>query len=328
MSDTNTPYAGLSPDVILDALEAHGFRPTGGLLALNSYENRVYQLELEDESYCVAKFYRPARWSDAQILEEHAFTHELLEHELSVVAPWERDGTSLFNHQEFRFAVFPRQGGHAPNIDISADLKILARTLGRLHAVGAVRRFAHRPSISVARLGTESREFLLGHEFVPAELVPAYDAITKQLLEQIVPTFDNVVQQHWARIHGDCHLGNLLWRNDTPHFVDFDDCVNGPAIQDLWMLLSGERSDQERQLSEIMEAYTAFADFDFSSLRLVEPLRTLRMMHHAAWIGRRWHDPAFPRAFPWYNTDKYWSEHILNLREQLALLHEPPLSVR
>lgn len=328
MAEDATPYAGLTPDLILDALEAYGFAPTGGLLALNSYENRVYQLELADESFCVAKFYRPNRWSDEQIAEEHAFTQELIDHDLSAVGPWTRDGTTLFRHEGFRFAVFPRQGGHAPNIDNGNDLKVLARSLARMHSVGMVSAFHSRPALTPQRLGVESRDFLLQQTFVPDELMPAYETITEQLLAQITPVFDALPHGSWRRIHGDCHLGNLLWRDDTAHFVDFDDCVNGPPIQDLWMLLSGERHEQESQLSEIMEAYSPFADFDFATLVLIEPLRTLRIMHHAAWIGRRWNDPAFPRAFPWYNTDKYWSDHILNLREQLAILYEPPLSLR
>tara|TARA_A100001037_G_scaffold109495_5_gene99725 strand:+ start:3753 stop:4739 length:987 start_codon:yes stop_codon:yes gene_type:complete len=327
MSEDTTPYAGLSPELILDAMEAHGFSPTGSLLALNSYENRVYQIELADDTFCVTKFYRPNRWSDAQILEEHAFTAELMEHDLSAVGPVERDGTTLFDHQGFRFSVFPRQGGHPPNIEDPDTLEVLSRSLARLHNVGTVTAFQTRPEISPERLGAQSREFLLAESFIPTELLPAYTTITEQLLERIQPVFDGLPRQNWRRIHGDCHLGNLLWRDNTAHFVDFDDCVNGPPIQDLWMLLWGERHEQEHQLSEIMDAYAPFADFDFSTLVLIEPLRTLRIMHHAAWIGRRWDDPAFPRAFPWYNTDKYWSDHILDLREQLAKLDEPPLTL-
>ncbi|MDH3641681.1 MAG: serine/threonine protein kinase [Gammaproteobacteria bacterium] len=323
-SDETTPYSGLTPDLILDALEATGFSPSGSLLELNSYENRVYQLGLEDDSFVVTKFYRPARWSNEQILEEHTFTQELIDHELPAVGPLVRDGTTLFDHQGFRFAVFPRQGGHPPNIEIVEDLKVLSRTLGRMHSVGSVAPFATRPSLSVERLGVESRTFLLEHQFIPLELEPAYSSITEHLLERLTPQFDDV---GWRRIHGDCHLGNLLWRNDLPHFVDFDDCVNGPPIQDLWMLLSGERDEREAQLGIILKAYEQFATFDLSSLRLVEPLRTLRIMYHAAWIARRWDDPAFPRAFPWFNTEKYWSEHILNLREQQAALEEPSLIV-
>ena len=323
-SDETTPYSGLTPDLILDALEATGFSPSGSLLELNSYENRVYQLGLEDDSFVVTKFYRPARWSNEQILEEHTFTQELIDHELPAVGPLVRDGTTLFDHQGFRFAVFPRQGGHPPNIEIVEDLKVLSRTLGRMHSVGSVAPFATRPSLSVERLGVESRTFLLEHQFIPLELEPAYSTITEHLLERLTPQFDDV---GWRRIHGDCHLGNLLWRNDLPHFVDFDDCVNGPPIQDLWMLLSGERDEREAQLGIILKAYEQFATFDLSSLRLVEPLRTLRIMYHAACIARRWDDPAFPRAFPWFNTEKYWSEHILNLREQQAALEEPSLIV-
>ncbi|HEY5678636.1 MAG TPA: serine/threonine protein kinase [Pseudomonadales bacterium] len=324
-SSTSTPYAGLTPDLILDALEATGFAPTGSLLELNSYENRVYQLEVEDGTFVVTKFYRPERWSDAQILEEHAFTAELIEHELPAVGPLRRDGTTLFEHSGFRFAVFPRQGGHPPNIEVEEDLKVLSRTLARLHAIGRIRPFETRPTLSCERMGRQSREFLLETNLVPLELQPAYASTTEHLLERLEPLFDT--EHQWRRIHGDCHLGNLLWRGEVPHFVDFDDCVNGPPIQDLWMLLSGEHHEREAQLSMILEAYDQFASFDLSSLRLIEPLRTLRIMHHAAWIGRRWSDPAFPRAFPWFNTEKYWSEHILSLREQMAALDEPTLTV-
>ena len=325
MDDADTtPYAGLTPDLILDSLDEIGFAPTGSLLELNSYENRVFQLELEDGSFVVTKFYRPARWTNEQILEEHQFTQELIDHELPAVGPLVRDGSTLFEHESFRFAVFPRQGGHPPNIEIQEDLKVLSRTLARMHSVGGVTPFATRPSLSVQRLGIDSRTFLLEHQFIPLELEPAYSSITEHLLERLTPAFDS--ESQGRRIHGDCHLGNLLWRDNLPHFVDFDDCVNGPPIQDLWMLLSGERDEREAQLGLILRAYEQFASFDVSSLRLIEPLRTLRIMYHAAWIARRWNDPAFPRAFPWFNTEKYWAEHILSLREQQAELEEPTLS--
>ena len=287
------------------------------------WENRVFQLELEDGSFVVTKFYRPARWTNEQILEEHQFTQELIDHELPAVGPLVRDGSTLFEHESFRFAVFPRQGGHPPNIEIQEDLKVLSRTLARMHSVGGVTPFATRPSLSVQRLGIDSRTFLLEHQFIPLELEPAYSSITEHLLERLTPAFD--AESQGRRIHGDCHLGNLLWRDNLPHFVDFDDCVNGPPIQDLWMLLSGERDEREAQLGLILRAYEQFASFDVSSLRLIEPLRTLRIMYHAAWIARRWNDPAFPRAFPWFNTEKYWAEHILSLREQQAELEEPTL---
>lgn len=326
MTDASeTPFAGLSPDSVLDAVDAAGFVTTGGLLELNSYENRVYQIELDDGSFVVGKFYRPERWSDAQIVEEHAFTLELRAAELPVVAPLARDGVTLFEHQGFRYALFPRQGGHAPNLEDEENLRVLARTMARMHAIGATQRFRERPALSVARLGTESRAFLLDHGFVPAELEDAYGSVTGHLLPRIAQALADMPTD--GRIHGDCHPGNLLWRGDTPHFVDFDDCVNGPPIQDLWMLLSGERAEREAQLGTIVDAYETFHEFDDRSLRWIEPLRTLRIMHHAAWIARRWHDPAFPRAFPTFDSSRYWSSHVLALREQQAALDEPPLRI-
>lgn len=322
---TATPYAGLSPDVILDALEAAGFAPTGGLLELNSYENRVFQLELDDGGFVVAKFYRPGRWSDAQIAEEHEFTAELADAELPVVTPLARDAVTLFRHAGFRYAVYPRQGGHPPNLEIEENLRVVARTLARIHAIGATRSFEHRPELSVERLGTDSRAFLLAENFIPMEMESAYASITAHLLERVGAVMGNVSTAA-GRIHGDCHLGNLLWRGETPHFVDFDDCVNGPPIQDLWMLLSGEREERQAQLAIILGAYETFHQFDPRTLALIEPLRTLRIMYHAAWIARRWDDPAFPRAFPTFDSSRYWSEHVLTLREQLAALDEPPLA--
>lgn len=331
MSDVaDTPYADLSPGLILDALESVDFDPTGGLLELNSYENRVYQLELDSGGFVVAKFYRPQRWTDEQILEEHAFCAELAEADVPVVLPIVRDGETLFLHGGYRFAVYPRQGGHPPNIEVEENLKVLARTIGRIHAIGATRRFAARPDLSSRRLGHDSRGYLLEHGFLPPDMEDAYATITEHLLRRIDEAMSARRSRGGAeegRIHGDCHLGNLLWRNDTPHFVDFDDCVNGPPIQDLWMLLSGERDEREAQLDVIVKAYDTFHRFDASALTLVEPLRTLRIMHHAAWIARRWHDPAFPRAFPTFDSPRYWSEHVLSLREQLAALDEPPLTV-
>ena len=322
MSDA-IPYAKLRPELILDAIESVDLLPSGGLLALNSYENRVYQVEMEDGSFLVAKFYRPQRWEDAAILEEHAFTQALADAEISVVAPLVLSGRTLFEHAGFRFALFPRQGGHPPNLENESDLEVLSRTIGRMHAVGSQSRFEHRATLTPARLGHASREFLLGSRFIPDELHAAYETTTAHLLAHI----DEVYGAPQAiRLHGDCHMGNVLWRNQTPHFVDFDDCISGPAIQDLWMLLSGERADQTYQLSVILDAYQEFYEFDVSSLRLIESLRTLRIMHHAAWIARRWQDPAFPQAFPWFDSPRYWSDHLLSLREQQAQLLESPLT--
>ncbi len=322
-----TPYADLSPDVILDALEAVGFRPSGSLLELNSYENRVFQLELEDSTFVVAKFYRPDRWSDEQISEEHDFTRELAEADVPVVVPLERDGRSLFRASGYRFAVYPRQGGHPPNLEVEDNLRVLGRTIARIHAVGACRRFAFRPTLSLERLGNDSRVYLLEHAFLPPDVEQAYDTVTEHLLGRLEAIMQRFRTGDEWRIHGDCHLGNVLWRGDTPHFVDFDDCVNGPPVQDLWMLLSGEREERQIQLKVILDAYETFHHFEVPTLALIEPLRTLRIMHHAAWIARRWHDPAFPRAFPAFDTGRYWSEHVLTLREQLAALDEPPLAV-
>jgi Ser/Thr protein kinase RdoA (MazF antagonist) len=321
---SETPYERLTPDTVLDAIEAAGWPCNGHQLPLNSYENRVLQIGIGDKEFIVAKFYRPGRWTDEQILEEHDFLLELAEHELPVVAPL-RDarGRTLFHHDGYRFTLFPRQGGHAPNLEPEENLVTFGRTLGRIHRVGAARRFQHRPAISVDRLGSASREFLLQSDFIPGELRDAYATLSAHLLQHIG---DLRVPQR-GRIHGDCHLGNVLWRDGAPHFVDFDDAVNGPAVQDLWMLLSGERDERCRQLSVLLSGYEEFQTFDAAELALVEPLRTLRIMHQAAWIARRWHDPAFPHAFTWFGSMRYWSDHILDLREQLAALDEAPLSV-
>jgi len=337
-SDT-TPYDKLTPNAILGALESAGFEPNGSLLALNSFENRVYQVGLHDESFVVAKFYRPQRWSTEQINEEHNFTRELLAAELSVVAPIQvgsppatnagAPGDSLFEHGGFQFAVFPRQGGHPPEIESEHNLAIMGRTLGRMHATGKATSHRLRPSLDWRRLAKESRDWLLASDFIPAELVPAYESVTDHLLAGVQQAMENNAGQNAAtiRLHGDCHLGNVLWRDDIPHFVDFDDTVNGPAIQDLWMLLSGGRDDRSRQLEVLIEGYETFVSFNAAELGMIEALRTMRMMHHAAWIGRRWNDPAFPPAFPWFNGGRYWSDHVLALREQMSELEEPPLTL-
>lgn len=320
--DDATPYAALSPDLILGALESVGFEPTGGLLALNSYENRVYQVELENGDFVVAKFYRPHRWTPDAIREEHEFSQELLDAEISVVAPIRHQGDSLFEFNGFSFAVYPRQGGHPPNLENLDDLEVLARTIARMHNIGSTRPFAHRRTLSAAYLGHDSRDYLLAGGFIPPDVEAAYASVTEHLLQRVDPLMVNLPR---IRIHGDCHMGNVLWRDDTPHFVDFDDCVMGPPVQDIWMLLHGERDEQTSRLATILDAYLSFFDFAISSLAVIEALRTLRIMHHAAWIARRWQDPAFPQAFPWFDSPRYWSEHLLSLREQMALLDEPPL---
>jgi Ser/Thr protein kinase RdoA (MazF antagonist) len=324
MSSTH-PYSALKPERILDAVEAQGYRCDGRINALNSYENRVFQVGIEDEPPLIAKFYRPDRWSLDQILEEHAFCAELTKAEWPVVAPIiGPKGTSAYVDHEFVFSLFTRFGGHAPEPSNLDTIELLGRSLGRLHAIGARAPFKHRPAIDVQSYGTDSRGFLLTNDLIPSTLIDAYDTLTRDLLDLIRERFADCPFPP-IRIHADCHLGNILWRDDRAVFVDFDDCRMGPAVQDLWMLLSGDREEQTQQLEALLEGYEMFFDFDDRELSLVESLRTLRMMHHAAWLARRWNDPAFPAAFPWFNTERYWGEHILELREQLSVLAEPPL---
>ena len=319
------PYDLLTPDAVIDAVESTGRLSDARLLALNSYENRVYQVGIEDGEPLIAKFYRPERWSRAQIEEEHAFSLELQEAEISVVAPIvESDGSSLHTHGGFMFALFPRRGGYPPELDNLDALLILGRTLGRIHATGRATNFKHRQSITVERMLAESREFLL-EGFIPKELEPAYSTLTRDLLEAVTEIYSAVSAEDEIRVHGDCHVGNILWRDDVAHFVDLDDCVTAPAIQDFWMFFNGERHERELQLCELVEGYSEFCDFDPRQLRWVEALRTMRLVHYAAWLARRWEDPAFPRSFTWFNTERYWAEHILELREQMAALQEEPL---
>ncbi len=323
--NTTHPYEALTPDRILDAVEGFGLRCTGGLLALNSYENRVYRVDTEESGPLVAKFYRPARWSDAAILEEHAFVRELAEAEIPAVCPLVRqDGLTLCEHAGFRYTLFPWQPGRAPELNTADERRMLGRYLGRLHRVGRAARFEHRPTLTVDSYGHESVAYLLDKQFIPGYLQPAYRSLTEQLLRAIEATFAAVEPRH-LRLHGDCHLGNLLWSGNGAHIVDFDDCRTGPAMQDLWMLLSGERTDMQQQLTAVLEGYTQFMDFEPGELSLIEPLRTLRLLHYSAWLARRWDDPAFPHNFPWFNTTRYWEEQVLALREQEALLNEAPL---
>lgn len=326
-ASTAHPYEQLTPDRVLDAIESQGFATDARILALNSYENRVYQVGLYEREPVIVKFYRPDRWSQQQILEEHQFSLELQAMELPVVAPLsDSQQNTLFQFDGFRFALFPRQGGYAPELDNLDNLLSLGRCLGRIHQLGALRPFSHRPAINLQRFAVESTEYLLSHDFIPASLKPAYQTLVRDLLRRLETTEKNC-RFTAIRVHGDCHNGNILWRNNGPHFVDFDDTAMAPAIQDLWMLLSGDRSSQSRQMAEILEGYREFFDFDMAELNLVEYFRTLRLLNYSAWLARRWQDPAFPRAFTWFNTERYWAEHILELREQLAALDEPPLTI-
>ena len=318
-------FSTLSPERVLDALESLGFQSDGRLLALNSYENRVYQIGLENDAPVVAKFYRPKRWTNNAILEEHAFVQELVKHEIPVVPPLVLQGTSLHYFEGFRFAVFPRHGGRAPELEDRHTLEWMGRFLARIHAVGALNPFHERPELNITSFGEQPRDYLLEHGFVPPDLEAAYRSAVNQALENAWHCFARAGEVRMLRLHGDCHAGNVLWTDDGPHFVDFDDSRMGPAVQDLWMLLSGERADMRKQLDSVLTGYENFFDFDERELHLVEALRTLRLIHYAAWLAQRWDDPAFRRAFPWFNTQRYWQDRVLELREQIALMDEPPL---
>jgi Ser/Thr protein kinase RdoA (MazF antagonist) len=326
MTESSVPsFHALTPDCILDALESVGLYSDGRLLALNSYENRVYQIGVEDGAPVVAKFYRPARWGDDAILEEHAFVDELAAREIPVVPAMRLLDTTLHRFKGFRFAVFARHGGRAPELGDPATLEWLGRFIGRIHAVGALRNFAHRPALNMDTFGSAPRDYLLLHDFIPADLREAYRSVVAQALDGVRRCFDRAGQVAQLRLHGDCHCGNVLWTDAGPHFVDFDDARTGPAIQDLWMLLSGERAERVRQLSDLLAGYEDFAEFNPRESYLIEALRTLRLIHYAAWLAQRWDDPAFHIAFPWFNTQRYWQDRILELREQVALMDEAPL---
>jgi Ser/Thr protein kinase RdoA (MazF antagonist) len=322
------PFSGLTPEVVLDAAAAFGLDPDGRLFALNSYENRVYQLGTGDDGQLVLKFYRPGRWSEAQIAEEHQFTAELAAAELPVAAPLAIGGASLLRYREFRFAAFPWMHGRAPELDAPEARQLLGRGIARLHQIGATQPFAARPSISVQRLGWEARAQVLASDLLPEALRERYSSVSGALLERVTAAFSAAAPLQSIRIHGDCHLGNLLWDEHGPLFVDLDDCAMGPRVQDLWMMLSGSSAEQQRQWQELLEGYQQFADFEFRELTIIEPLRALRMLHHAGWVVSRWTDPAFPRAFPWAAEPRYWEGYLNDLLEQHAAIDEPPLLQR
>jgi Ser/Thr protein kinase RdoA (MazF antagonist) len=326
---SDTPYAGLTPDAVLDALDSVGLRGDGRLIQLNSYENRVFQVFLEDGPVVVAKFYRPGRWSDAQILEEHAFAAELAEAEIPVVAPHRLGGTTLpsfsIEGQPYRFSITPRQSGRAPELEDAATLEWIGRFIGRIHAVGARSAFAHRLTLDVQTHGFTPRDWLLDSGLISIEARDTWRQTVDQVLDEVQRRFDDAGGYRPIRLHGDCHVGNVLWTDAGPHFVDLDDALTGPPVQDLWMLLSGERQQMQQQLSALLTGYEDFADFDWRQLRLIEALRALRMIHYSAWLARRWADPAFPVAFPWFGDRAYWSEQIIRLRDQLDAMREPPL---
>ncbi|MGD8569052.1 MAG: serine/threonine protein kinase [Gammaproteobacteria bacterium] len=326
-NDGKHPYDALTPDTILDAVEALGLEPNGRLLALNSYENRVYQIGIEDHKPVVAKFYRPGRWSNEAIIEEHRFTQALAQSEIPVVPPmtFTDSAATLHEHAGYRFAVYSNCGGRWPELDDPDKLMWIGRFIGRIHALGKARDFEHRPRIDIDSYGWSSLRYLMENGFIPEELRVPYQVVAEQLLQKVEDKFGIAGDVYYFRIHGDCHPGNILWTDEGPHFVDFDDTRMGPAVQDIWMLLSGDRRDMTAQLCDILEGYTEFCDFNAVELNLLEALRSLRMIHYSAWLAKRWDDPTFPKNFPWFNTVNYWEEQILTLKEQLALMDEQPL---
>tara|TARA_Y100000782_G_scaffold88522_1_gene96394 strand:- start:5738 stop:6712 length:975 start_codon:yes stop_codon:yes gene_type:complete len=317
-------FVDLTPDSILDAVESIGVYAESGLLALNSYENRVYQFKAEDGYRYVVKFYRPERWTKEQILEEHAFAFELAEAEVPVVAPVCREGESLFEHNGYLFALFPSVGGRIFEVDNLDQLDVLGRLIGRMHQTAKAQSFSHRPEMSCEEYLQTAKVHLQASNLVPMALEHPFYTILDLVINETTAQYKNV---ETIRLHGDCHAGNILWSGDALMFVDLDDSRQGPAIQDLWMMLSGDRNNQLLQLDTLVAAYEEFCDFDHNQLKLIEPLRAMRMVHYMGWLAKRWDDPAFPRNFSWFAEDKYWEQQILALKEQLAALQEAPLKL-
>lgn len=314
----------LGPNEILNIVAGHGYRVDGRILALNSYENRVYRLGIDDVEPIIVKFYRPGRWSDDAILEEHRFTEELYAAEIPVVAPVSQSGKTLFHAEGHRFAVYPCFAGRAPELDNSEQLEYIGRYMANLHNIGSEQSFNHRPTLSVQEFVIEAQEFLLQSALIPMELESSYRAITNVLIEMITAEFSNASAWNPIRLHGDAHIGNFLVRDEQYAIMDFDDARMGPAIQDIWMFLSGDQDYMSARLRDFIRGYQMFRPFDARQLCLIEPLRCMRLIYHSYWIAKRWTDPAFPQAFPYFESQRYWEEHILSLREQQAVMQEPP----
>ncbi|WP_199609928.1 serine/threonine protein kinase [Flocculibacter collagenilyticus] len=315
-------FTGLSPDLILDAIESIGIYPDSGLLALNSYENRVYQFHDEALKRYVVKFYRPQRWTKEQIQEEHDFSFELQEDEIPMVAPLKFAGQSLFEYQGYMFAVYPSAGGRIFEVDNLDQLEWMGRFIGRIHTVGQRQAFTARPTITTEEYLSQAADTLKQSGYIPSHLDEAFFTILNHVCKLAAEQYH---ETNLIRLHGDCHAGNILWTDGGPHFVDLDDARMGPAIQDLWMMLSGDRQTQLLQLDTLISGYEEFCDIDHGQFKLIEPLRAMRMVNYMAWLAKRWQDPAFPRSFTWFNTDKYWEQQILALKEQMSALQEPTL---
>lgn len=317
-------FHNLHPDTILDALWETGIRVESGLTALNSYENRVYQFSDEDRKRYVVKFYRPQRWSQLQIEEEHQFTAQLFADEVPVAAPLLLQGKTLHQHDGYLYTVFPSLGGRQYETDNYDQLEWVGRFMGRIHQTGRKSMFTARPTIGLEEYLTEPLQVLEACNLVPGKL--------KEDLLVSVRHLGTTLQKYWhtqwrpLRLHGDCHPGNILWR-DGPMFVDLDDARNGPAVQDLWMLINGDRQEQRLQWDILLEAYSEFCEFDTHELSLIEPLRAMRMVYYLAWVVRRWQDPAFPASFPWMTDEDFWRRQISIFNEQARLLQEPPLQL-
>lgn len=322
------PYDSLTPDTILDAMEAAGFAVSGRLFALNSYENRVYQVGLDEGPPVIVKFYRPGRWTEAAIREEHEFTLELMSADIPVVAPLLMSSNdTLGQHDDFFFAVFRQRGGQAPDVSVPDTLYRLGQWLGQLHNIGAQKPFRHRASLSLLDGIESGNQLLLEGDWIPRDLRPAWDSLIPDLTHYCHARIEDAGTIGTLRLHGDCHAGNILCRDDQMLFVDLDDCRTGPAIQDMWLLLNGDDSERGVQLGELLEGYEMFRDFNRRERHLIEPLRCYRQISHCAWLAKRWDDPAFPRFFPWFAQPRFWSDQILSLREQLAALQAPSISL-
>ena len=319
-------YSQLDPDTIINAIESLGYLSDQRILALNSYENRVYQVGIEEQSPVIVKFYRPARWTDDMIQEEHNFTIELANNDIPVVPPVVINKQSLFRFHDYRFAVYPRFGGYAPELDNPEHLLHLGRILAQLHNIGETKPFSHRPDINIEDFAIKPAKYLLENNFIPMDIEKSYSTLVDDVVIRIKNCFEHAGSFNTLRIHGDCHHGNILHRDDKFYIVDFDDTRTGPAVQDIWMFLSGDRQYMTARLNDFLEGYTEFRSFNARELHLIEALRTLRLIHYSAWLAQRWEDPAFPIAFPFFNTQRYWEDQILTLREQAAAMEEEPLT--